>query len=66
MCQHPAHQVNVSRKGTLCAPYFSSILRHPVEHDITPFRFQAAQKNSASFRSSFQQFENSLTSYPAL
>ena len=31
MCQHPAHQVNVSRKGHLCAPDYSNCFRHPVQ-----------------------------------
>ena len=33
---------------------------------MTPFRFQTAQKNSASLRSSVPQFENSLTLYRAV
>ena len=37
-----------------------------IEHDMTPFRFQTAQKNSALLRSSVKQFENSVTSYCAL
>ena len=28
-----------------------------IEHGMTPFRFQTAQKNSASLRSSIRQFE---------
>ena len=30
MCQHPAYQVNVSRKAVLCAPDSSKFLGHPV------------------------------------
>ena len=30
MCQHPAYQVNVLRKGVLCAPDSSNFLGHPV------------------------------------
>ena len=30
-----------------------------IEHGTIPFRFQTAQKNSASLRSSVQHFENS-------
>ena len=37
-----------------------------IEHGVTPFVFQNAQKNSASLRSSVEQFENSGTSYHAL
>ena len=37
-----------------------------IEHGMTPVRFQTAQKNSASLRSSLWQFENSVTSYCAL
>ena len=37
-----------------------------IEYGMTPFRFQTAQKNSASLRSSVWQFENSMTSYHAL
>ena len=37
-----------------------------IEHGMTLFRFQTAQKNSASFRSPVRQFENSMTSYRAL
>ena len=37
-----------------------------IEYGMTPFHFQTAQKNSASLRSSVQQFENSVTSYRAL
>ena len=33
-----------------------------IEHGITPFCFQTAQKNSASLRSA-RHFENSMTSY---
>ena len=33
---------------------------------MTPFRFQTAQKNSASLRSSVRQFESLMTSYRAL
>ena len=37
-----------------------------IEHGMTVFRFQTAQKNSASLRSSVRQFENSVTSYRVL
>ena len=29
MCRHPAHQVNVSRKGVLCAPDYSKFFETP-------------------------------------
>ena len=29
MCQHPIHQVNVSRKGVLCAPDYSNFFETP-------------------------------------
>ena len=29
MCQHPAHQINVSRKGVLCAPDYSKFFGTP-------------------------------------
>ena len=37
-----------------------------IEHGMMPFRFQTAQKNSTSLRSSALQFEKSMTSYRAL
>ena len=37
-----------------------------IEHGITPFHSQTAQKHSASLRSSLRQFENSVRSYHAL
>ena len=30
MCQHPAHQVNISRKAVLCVPDSRNFFRHPV------------------------------------
>ena len=36
------------------------------EHDMTLFRFQTAQKNTASLRSSVRQFGNSMTTYRVL
>ena len=30
MCHHPAQQVNVSRKGVLCARIVANFFRHPV------------------------------------
>ena len=35
------------------------VLCSVIEHDMTAFRFQTAQKNSASLCSSIQQFKNS-------
>ena len=32
MCQHPAYQVNVSRKGVLCVLDSSKFLGHPVHY----------------------------------
>ena len=29
VCEHPAHQVNVSRKGDLCAPDFDNFFETP-------------------------------------
>ena len=37
-----------------------------IDHGMTSFRFQTAQKDSASFRSSARQFENSMMSFRAL
>ena len=31
MCQHPAHQANVSTKRVLCTPDSIKFLRHPVD-----------------------------------
>ena len=42
------------------------VLYSVIEHSMTSFHFQTAQKNSASLRSSVRQFENSMTSYRAL
>ena len=42
------------------------VLCSVIEHGMTLFRFQTAQKNSASLRSSVLQFENSMTSHCAL
>ena len=45
---------------------WEAVLCLVIEHSMTLFRFQNAQKNSASLRSSKRQFENSLTSYRVL
>ena len=42
------------------------VLCSVIEDGMTPFRFQTAQKNSASLRFSARQFENLMTSYRAL
>ena len=37
-----------------------------IEHGMMLLRFQTAQNNSASYRSSVRQFENSVMSYRVL
>ena len=54
---------------TLCSKTVKTVevvLYLVIEHGMTPFRFQTAQKNSASLRYSVCQFDNSMTSYRAL